>query len=240
MVDPNHYETLEVSPDATQAEIKQAYRRLVKQYHPDTNQQTTDNEQIIRINAAYEILGDTQTRQSYDRQLLRGGDFSFDHHTQQTSDRRQKRTATAQQKYKEKRKTGKNEDEQIEEWLRFVYQPVSNLLNKILYSLQPQIEKLAADPFDDELLEEFQDYLRVCQEKIRQAQNTFRSLPNPAILARAAAHLYYSLNQVGDGLNELEYFPLNYDESYLHAGQEMFRIADALHQEALDAVSVYV
>ena len=239
MADPNHYETLEVSPDASQAEIKQAYRRLVKQYHPDTNQQNTDREQIIRINAAYEILGDAQTRQSYDRQL-RGRDFSFHHHTQQTSDRRQKRTATAQQQYKAKRKTGKNEDEQIEEWLRFVYQPVSNLLNRILYSLQPQIEKLAADPFDDELLEEFQDYLKACQEKIKQAQNTFRSLPNPAILARTAAHLYYSLNQVGDGLNELEYFPLNYDESYLHAGQEMFRIAESLYQEAQEAANVYV
>lgn len=239
MADPNHYEILEVSPDASQAEIKQAYRRLVKQYHPDTNQQSKDREQIIRINAAYEILGDTQTRQSYDRQLG-VGNFSFHHHTQQTSDRRQKRTATAQQTYKAKRKTGKNEDEQIEEWLRFVYQPVSNLLNRILYSLQPQIEKLAADPFDDELLEEFQDYLKVCQEKIKQAQNTFRSLPNPAILARTAAHLYYSLNQVGDGLNELEYFPLNYDETYLHAGQEMFRIAEGLYQEAQEAANVYV
>ena len=239
MVDPNHYETLEVSANASQAEIKQAYRRLVKQYHPDTNQQSTDREQIIRINAAYEILGDTQSRQSYDRQL-QIGNFSFHNHTQQTSDRRQKRTATAQQKYKAKRKTGKNEDEQIEEWLRFVYQPVSHVLNKILYSLQPEIEKLAADPFDDELLEDFQDYLKACQEKIKQAQNIFRSLPNPAVLARAAAHLYYCLNQVGDGLNELEYFPLNYDESYLHAGQEMFRIADALHEEAQDAVNLYV
>lgn len=239
MADPNHYEILEVTPNASQAEIKQAYRRLVKQYHPDTNQQNTDNEQIIRINAAYEVLGDTQSRQFYDRQLQLG-DSSFHHHTQQSSECRQKRAATAQQQYKAKRKTRKNEDEQIEEWLRFVYQPVSNLLDKILYSLQPQIEKLSADPFDDELLEGFQDYLNICQEKIKKAQNIFRSLPNPAVLARAAAHLYYCLDRVGDGLNELEYFPLNYDESYLHAGQEMFRIADALHQEAQDAVNVYV
>ena len=239
MADPNHYEILEVTPNASQAEIKQAYRRLVKQYHPDTNQQNTDNEQIVRINAAYEVLGDTQSRQFYDRQLQLG-DSSFHHHTQQSSECRQKRAATAQQQYKAKRKTRKNEDEQIEEWLRFVYQPVSNLLDKILYSLQPQIEKLSADPFDDELLEGFQDYLNICQEQIKKAQNIFRSLPNPAMLARAAAHLYYCLDRVGDGLNELEYFPLNYDESYLHAGQEMFRIADALHQEAQDAVNVYV
>ncbi|KST68586.1 J domain-containing protein [Mastigocoleus testarum] len=238
MAEPNHYEILEVSPDASQAEIKQAYRRLVKRYHPDTNQQNKDNERIIRINAAYEILGDLQRRQSYDRQLGIGN-FSFDRHNRQTSDRRQKRAATAQQQHQAKRKRRKNEDEKIEEWLRFVYKPVSSLLHKILYSLQPQIEKLAADPFDDQLLEEFQDYLQVCQDKIKQAQNTFRSLPNPAILARAAAHLYYCLDRVGDGLNELEYFPLNYDESYLHAGQEMFRIADALHQEAQDAVNIY-
>ncbi len=52
----NHYDTLKVNPSASQAEIKQAYRRLVKQFHPDTNQEA-DHDQIVRINAAYEVLG---------------------------------------------------------------------------------------------------------------------------------------------------------------------------------------
>jgi molecular chaperone DnaJ len=232
MADTNHYETLEVNVNASQAEIKQAYRRLVKLFHPDSNTDTADNEKIIRINAAYEILSDTKTRQNYDR-TLRGS-------SQKTGgEERQKRAATAQQQYQAKRQTGRDVDELIEEWLRQVYQPVNRSLCRILNSLERQIEKLAADPFDDELLEEFQNYLTSCKSDLKQAQTTFRSLPNPPSLARAAAHLYYCLNQIGDGLDELAYFPLNYDETYLHAGQEMFRIAVGLHCEAKDSVDNY-
>ncbi|MBD2354497.1 J domain-containing protein [Tolypothrix sp. FACHB-123] len=227
MVDSNHYEILKVSPNATQAEIKQAYRRLVKLFHPDSNQETADKEQIIRINAAYEVLSDTETRLNYDQQLKDNS---------QKLNSRQQRTASAQRHYQATRRSGKDADELVEEWLRLVYQPVNDILSDILDSLEEQIETLAADPFDDELLEAFQDYLTGCKDDLKQAQIAFRSLPNPPSLARTAAHLYYSLNQVADGLEELAYFPLNYDEHYLHTGQELFRIATRLHYEAQASV----
>ena len=69
MADSNHYKTLNVSPNASQAEIKQAYRRLAKQHHPDSNQGAVDGEGIIRINAAYEVLGDSNNRQLYALQI---------------------------------------------------------------------------------------------------------------------------------------------------------------------------
>lgn len=228
----NHYETLKVSPNANQAEIKQAYRRLVKLFHPDSNQQTADNDKIIRINAAYEILGDPQSRLNYDQKL---GDKS-----QKSSGERQQRSAAAQKRYQKRRQTGRDVDDQIEAWLHLVYQPVNRLVGGILDSLEDQIDQLAADPFDDELLEEFQDYLNTCREDLKQALIAFRSLPNPPSLARSAAHLYYSLNRIADGLDELEYFPLNYDEHYLHTGHEMFRIATGLQREAQESIDVYV
>jgi molecular chaperone DnaJ len=233
MVDSNsnHYQTLHIHPHASQAEIKQAYRRLVKQFHPDSNPETADREQIIRINAAYEVLGDAQSRQNYDRQWGIGkhqrSSRQTDFRTQQ-----QQRTATAQTQYQASRPNGRDADEQLEKWLQQVYQPVSRLLCRILNSLETQIETLAADPFDDELLEKFQAYIENCRDWLKQAQRTFRSMPNPSSVAGAAAHLYYCLNQVADGLDELEFFPLNYDEHYLHMGQEMFRIAAGLHCEA--------
>ncbi|MEM7727239.1 MAG: DnaJ domain-containing protein [Cyanobacteria bacterium P01_A01_bin.45] len=236
--DYNHYQTLNLTPNASQVEIKQAYRSLVKQYHPDSNQDTIDNEQIIRINAAYEVLGDKDKRYLYDQQLrAKGNHYSYSDYG--NTEQRQKRTTAAQKEYKAKRKTQKNKDELIQEWLRFVYRPVSSIVENIMYSLRSQIEELAADPFDDELLEEFQEYLDTCKINLKQAQSTFRSLPNPPSLASAAAHLYYCLDRITDGLGELEYFPLNYDESYLHAGQEMFRIASSLYYEAQDSVSRY-
>jgi molecular chaperone DnaJ len=224
----NHYKTLKVNANASQAEIKQAYRRLVKMFHPDTNQETANHEEIIRINAAYEVLSDVQSRLKYDEQIRKDAQKSNIH--------RQERTASAQKQYKTKKKSGKDTDEKVEEWLRLVYQPVNRVLCRILNSLEQQIEELAADPFDDELIDQFQEYLDACRDDFKKAQNTFRSLPNPPSLARAAAHLYYSLNQVGDGLEELGYFPLNYDDRYLHTGQEMFRIATRLHCEAQESV----
>lgn len=224
----NHYETLKVSSNASQAEIKQAYRRLVKLFHPDSNQETADREEIIRINAAYEVLGDNQNRRNYDQQLQ--------DKSRKLDGDRQQRTASAQKRYQATRKTGRDADEEVEEWLRKVYQPVNRLLCTIIYSLEEQMEQLAADPFDDELLDEFQEYLKTCREDLKQAQTTFRSLPNPPSLARTAAHLYYSLDQLADGIEELGYFPLNYDERYLHTGQELFRIASRLHCEAQASV----
>ncbi|MBE9054134.1 J domain-containing protein [Nostocales cyanobacterium LEGE 11386] len=225
----NHYETLKVNPNASQAEIKQSYRRLVKLFHPDSNQQTADKEQIIRINAAYEVLGDSQNRLSYDQKLQED--------SQKLNSDRQQRAASAQKRYQTTRQTGRDADQHIQEWLRLVYQPVNELLDGILNSLDDQIEQLAADPFDDELLEEFQEYLNTCKDDLKQAQLAFRSLPNPPSLAKAAAYLYHSLSQVADGLEELAYFPLSYDEHYLHTGQELFRIAARLHYEVQEVVS---
>lgn len=239
MADSNHYDTLQINPDASLAEIKQAYRRLVKQFHPDSNQETADREQIIRINAAYEVLGDAQNRQSYDRQMSAGA-ASRSPRRNVNHRSRQQRTAVAQNQYCASRQTGRDADAQMEQWLHQVYQPVNSLICRILNSLEEQIEELAADPFDDELLEKFQAYIKTCRDWLKQAQITFRSMPNPPSVAGAAAHLYYCLNQVGDGLDELDYFPLNYDERYLHMGQELFRIAAGLHCEAqtsLDAIA---
>ena len=62
------YTTLGVAKDAPQADIKSAYRKLAKKYHPATNK---DNEKIAdkfkEVSAAYSILGDKDQRARYDR-----------------------------------------------------------------------------------------------------------------------------------------------------------------------------
>ena len=63
------YKTLGVSENATQDDIKKAYRRLSLQYHPDKNPNSTD--QFQKINEAYETLSDAQKRREYD--LLHSG-----------------------------------------------------------------------------------------------------------------------------------------------------------------------
>ncbi len=60
------YETLGVSETASADEIKKAYRRLARKYHPDINKSPDAEEKFKEINAAYEILSSEEKRKQYD------------------------------------------------------------------------------------------------------------------------------------------------------------------------------
>jgi len=63
----DYYETLGVSRDADKEEIKQAYRRLARKYHPDVNKESGAEERFKEINRAYEVLSEPEVRARYDR-----------------------------------------------------------------------------------------------------------------------------------------------------------------------------
>ena len=68
MADKKYYQILGVSPDADEKEIKKAYRKLAKKYHPDTNQGNKAAEQKFKeINEAYDVLGDPEKKKLYDQ-----------------------------------------------------------------------------------------------------------------------------------------------------------------------------
>ncbi|KAH9838249.1 uncharacterized protein C8Q71DRAFT_750180 [Rhodofomes roseus] len=61
------YQALELSKSASEQDIRKAYKRLSRKYHPDRNQKPGAEEKFIEIAHAYEILSDPEKRQIYDR-----------------------------------------------------------------------------------------------------------------------------------------------------------------------------
>lgn len=222
----NHYQTLQVSSQASATEIKQAYRQLAKKFHPDSQSTTANHEQIVQINAAYEILGDRQRRQHYDRELA-----TPEYAPRGSRSDRQQRTAQAQ-KTQRHRATGQDIDRQLEQWQKKVYSPINRHVAKIIKSLTSELDALAADPFDQELMENFEAYIANCRQFHQQAQQIFQQHPNPIKAAGVAAALYHCLCRLSEGIEELHWFTTSYDDQHLHTGQELFRIANALRLDA--------
>lgn len=62
----DYYEILGISRNASEKEVKSAYRKLAKKYHPDVNKSSDASEKFKDVNEAYEVLSDPQKRQRYD------------------------------------------------------------------------------------------------------------------------------------------------------------------------------
>jgi len=75
-----HYNILDIPSNATEVDIKKAYRKLSFKYHPDRNSSADAEDQIRKINEAYEILGDDSKRKQYDMEL-KFGNNPFAHFT---------------------------------------------------------------------------------------------------------------------------------------------------------------
>ncbi|XP_015438341.1 PREDICTED: dnaJ homolog subfamily C member 4-like [Dufourea novaeangliae] len=73
----NHYDTLRISPNATEREIKNAYIKLSKKMHPD-NSSEGNHADFVKINEAYTILSKKHTRRDYDMSLKHY--YPYTHH----------------------------------------------------------------------------------------------------------------------------------------------------------------
>ena len=228
------YEVLGVSEAATLSDIKLAYRNLAKKVHPDSQTQESNHNRITEVNAAYEVLKDPKRRKAYDASRNNfNSDFVQD--LEANWNRTAARTKATQDQYRQQTR-GRDTELQLKEWLKRVYRPVNYQLSKLLKSLKGEIRKLSADPYDDELMGNFQAYLEDCRVAVNKAQKAFQSYPNPPSVASVAATLYYCISHLDDGVDELERFTCCYDDHYLSTGRELFRISDKLRKEAHAAI----
>lgn len=74
----DYYAVMEVPPEATPDEIKKAYRRLARRYHPDVSKEANAEEQFKALGEAYEVLKDPDKRAEYDRLRSMGPGVDFE------------------------------------------------------------------------------------------------------------------------------------------------------------------
>ena len=64
---PNYYKILGVERTATKEQIKNKYRKLAKETHPDKSKDASTEDEMVEINKAYEVLSDEEKRERYDK-----------------------------------------------------------------------------------------------------------------------------------------------------------------------------
>jgi molecular chaperone DnaJ len=213
------YRVLGVSPAATAAEIKAAYRTLVKRHHPDAG---GDDRTILALNAAWEVLGDADRRRRHDHSrqpVAVSGAGEPDCSLKKARAQNGRRAAS---------------DAELQQWLRQVYAPIDRLLAQVINPFAAQLKALSADPYDDLLMEAFCAFLEQSQARLDKVELLYRSHACPTGIQAFALDLYHCLSLVKDALVELERYTMGYVDSYLHDGRELLRQA-RLRRQALQA-----
>tara|TARA_Y100001978_G_scaffold200516_1_gene216945 strand:+ start:557 stop:1258 length:702 start_codon:yes stop_codon:yes gene_type:complete len=206
----NFYKELGVPRNASKSEIKSAYRLLAKKYHPDTG---GSNDKFLAIKLAWETLNDPQKKMIYDKSL------SF----QEKSDLHIYENWSVEVKNNNNSSTTKDHD--IKNWIINTYQPLNRLITQVIKPLNQEIRKLSADPYDDELMEKFCEYIRESQKKIDKVSEVYKSRIVPSPISSLGLDLYHCYSQVQDALDQLDRYTKGYVDNYLFDGKEMMKEA---------------
>jgi len=206
----NYYKDLGLKKNATLVEIKSAYRLLAKKYHPDTG---GNKEKFLIIQVAWETLNNPSKKAKHDKELINNESFF----NSETNDWKSV--------LKKEKMNSTNKDQDIKYWLKTTYLPINRFITQIIKPLNSEIKKLSADPYDDELMNNFCNYIDESRKKINKASLIFKSQVVPSSISSFGLDLYHCYSQVQDALDELDRYTQGYVDDYLFDGTQMIKEA---------------
>ena len=209
-MEKNFYEELGLKKNATKSEIKSSYRSLVKQHHPDAG---GEKERFLAIQNAWETLNDPIKKEQYDRNLFASSP-SFDSINKNW-----------EEKLNSKKYSSSIKDKEVETWIKEIYAPINRLISQIIKPLNNEIKELSADPYDDQLMENFCSYISLAQKKIEKVERIYNRKLVPKSISALGLDLYHCFSQVKDALSEFDRYTQGYVDNYLFDGKEMIKEA---------------
>ena len=220
----NLYKVLGLKENATQNEIKSSYRRLVKQHHPDAG---GEKDRFLAIQDAWETLNDPFKKEQYDKNL-----FSL----QQSSNFKDQNW---EDNVNTKKYSSKVKDNEVKNWIKNIYSPINRFISQIIKPLSQEIKELSADPYDEELMDNFCKYIALSQKKIEKVDKLYKSISVPRSISSLGLDLYHCFSQVKDALSELDKYTQGYVDDYLFDGKEMMKEAKRIQSKmAYDKKSI--
>ena len=215
-MEKNFYKELGLEKNATKSEIKSSYRSLVKQHHPDAG---GEKERFLAIQNAWETLNDPIKKEQYDRNFF-SSNSSFDSLKENW-----------EEKLNSKKYNSSNKDKEVETWIKEIYTPINRLISQIIKPLNNEIKELSADPYDDQLMENFCSYISLSQKKIEKVEKIYNKKLVPKSISNLGLDLYHCFSQVKDALSELDRYTQGYVDNYLFDGKEMIKEAKRIQSK---------
>ena len=215
----DYYSILGVTKGATKNELKKAYRSLVKKHHPDAG---GNKETFLMLQLAWETLNDPIKKGKYDKTIYFSQQSCINENNNWSND------------LKDKKQSSNIKDYHLQSWLKNIYTPIYKTISEIAKPLNNEITKLSADPYDDELMEGFCEYIAKSQKKIERVSLKYKSQAVPATISSLGLDLYHCFSQVQDSLNELERYTQGYVDDYLFDGKEMMQEAKRIQKKMMN------
>ena len=221
----NLYEELGLKVNATKSEIKSSYRRLVKKHHPDAG---GEKSKFLAIQIAWETLNDPLKKENYDKKLVslrQSSNYQYDNW---------------EQKVNSKKYSSSIKDNQVKNWIKNIYNPTNRFITQIIKPLNREIKQLSADPYDEELMDNFCNYIILSQKKIEKVDAIYKSMPVPSSITSIGLDLYHCFSQVKDALSELDRYTQGYVDEYLFDGKEMMKEAQRIQSKMAYAKKIII